>query len=958
MKHGGERASGQLRSSLATERDAATGTMKSAVETEVTASPKPALPEAKLQLEAVGPPPAPVSAAPVVPVPLPPERLDYSSDRAPTDQAMAENNVTEEQMQNAQDPAFAPALHARSTAKKHEAAAAANYRQGESKVQDQAEAKATAVFTKDLAGIHGTRAHQIGKVVTQQQGTKTKDTQERQRITDTINGIKNKTRTDVGTILTTMEFEAGNKFEAGLQRAEKAYEDTFKEEKGGIGTRLWHLGRWDEHIAASLGKARKVYFQEVDKAIDEVATFVDEKITAAKKRVADGRKEVEDFVNGLEMSVKRFGEEALQAVSADFDAMVSDIDQRRDGLINKLTEQYKASYERMSAMEEKLREENKSLWQRVYDATVGLIKKIIEFKNMLLGVLGKAAAVVLDIIAHPIRFLGNLVSGVMQGLKNFMSKIGTYLIKGLMDWLFGALAGAGLQLPDKFDLQGIISIVLQILGLTYANFRARAVAIVGEPVVAAIEKTAAVFKVILTEGVPGLWRFIKEQLANLKSMVIDAIFDYIKEKVIIAGITWIIGLLNPASAFFKACKAIYDIVMFFITRGRQILALVNAVIDSMAAIAKGSIGVAAGYVENALAKAIPVAIGFLASLLGLGDPSKPVRGFIEKARAPVNKAIDWVINLAVKGVKAVGKLVGGVLGKKDKAKKEEEPEERDPVKSAKIEAGLLAIDQAETSASGKEGKLSYKEAQEVAAKVKKQHPVFKSIRVINGGDSWDYEYEASPALVKHSKKAKEEDEGTDKPENWDEVQTVIGEKVGVKLPKGYSYYVKDGRKYIRRDVADDKKYQRIGVNPQGIIILGVGISPAEALRSEGEMRESLGPAKAGKERHHLIPLSVAASHELVKKAMEHGKPPYPPNSGLIYLPKDEEAAKEMPGLPIHSGSHPKWSSRAFSLLTAALTELTLAFGSLDKAPGAALTSSVFKVQKELEAEIYTWKRLE
>lgn len=278
---------------------------------------------------------------------------------------------------------------------------------------------------------------------------------------------------------------------------------------------------------------------------------------------------------------------------------------------------------------------------------------------MLLGILGKAAAVISDIIAHPIQFLGNLVAGVMQGLKNFMSKIGTYLIKGLMDWLFGALAGAGLQLPEKFDLQGIISIVLQILGLTYANFRARAVAIVGEPVVAALEKAAEVFKVVLTEGIPGLWRFIKDQLANLKSMVLDAIFNYIKDKVIMAGITWIIGLLNPASAFFKACKAIYDIVMFFVNRGSQILALVNAVIDSMAAIAKGSIGVAATFVENALAKAIPVAIGFLASLLGLGDPSKPVRGFIEKAQAPVNKAIDWVINLAVKGTKA---LLVGVKG--------------------------------------------------------------------------------------------------------------------------------------------------------------------------------------------------------------------------------------------------------------------------------------------------------
>ena len=132
-------------------------------------------------------------------------------------------------------------------------------------------------------------------------------------------------------------------------------------------------------------------------------------------------------------------------------------------------------------------------------------------------------------------------------------------------------------MPNKFDLQGIISIVLQVMGLTYDNFRARAVKIVGEPAVKAIEKTAEVFKIIVTEGIPGLWRLLKEQLANLKTMVIDAIFNFVKEKIIVAGITWIIGLLNPASAFFKACKAIYDIVIFFVTRGRQIMSLVNAV---------------------------------------------------------------------------------------------------------------------------------------------------------------------------------------------------------------------------------------------------------------------------------------------------------------------------------------------------------------------------------------------
>jgi len=317
---------------------------------------------------------------------------------------------------------------------------------------------------------------------------------------------------------------------------------------------------------------------------------------------------------------------------------------------------------------------------------------------MLVSILRKAAELIVDIITDPIGFLGNLIDGVMQGLNNFMTNLPRHLLQGLMKWLFGALGAAGLEMPESFDLKGIVSIILQIFGLTYQNFRKRAVDIVGEPVVAAIEKTAEVFKVVMTEGIAGLWRLIQEKVLELKSMVLDAIFDYIKEKVLIAGVTWIIGLLNPASAFFKACKAIYDIVVFFIERGSQIIDLVNAIIDSISAIVKGNIGVAAKMVEDALAKAIPVAIGFLASLLGLGDIGGTIKKTIDKAREPVNKAIDWVINLAVKGVKAAGKLLG--FGKEKKTKEEEVPHGDHLALAKKAVSELQAV--------GKDEKKDYK----------------------------------------------------------------------------------------------------------------------------------------------------------------------------------------------------------------------------------------------------------
>jgi hypothetical protein len=964
MKTGATDASKVLRGELATESAAATGPLKAAADKnqEVPPSDLPPPPKTDLQPEPVGPSPPPVSAAPVVPAPLPPERLDYSYDRAPADQLMVENQISQEQLERGHEPEFGPTLEARQTAEEHEATVETRYRQSESQVRDQAGGRAQQALGEGLSGMHDARAVQIGQVVEQQVGTKSKNAAERQRITHEITAIKDRTRADVETILTEMETEAGEVFEAGLRRAEQAYEDTFEEAKGGIGTWLTTWGKdWERLIERSLAKARKEYLRQVDIAIDRVADLVEAKLAKAKQRVADGRKAVDTFVQGLDDSVKQYGEEALQAVRADFDAMGTEIDQRRDGLIDKLAQQYKDSYERMSAKEEELRAANKSLWQRVYDATVGLVKKILAFKDMLLGVLGKAAAVVGDIIADPIGFLRNLVSGVMQGLENFMGKIGVYLRKGLMDWLFGALAGTGLRLPEKFDLEGIVSIVLQILGLTYANFRARAVTIVGESVVAALEQAAEVFKIVITEGVAGLWRFIKEQLADLKSMVLDAIFDFIKERVIIAGITWIIGLLNPASAFFKACKAIYDIVMFFVNQGSRILALVNAVVDSIAAIAKGALGTAAGLVEGALAKAVPVAIGFLASLLGLGDPAKPVRDTIEKARSPVNKAIDWVINLAVKGVKAAGGFVKGLFGDKKKEEKpEEKPKEDDPQKEAKIEVGLAAIDTLEQQYL-QDGRIKQEDAEKVAVKAKTDHPVFKSITVNDAGKRWDYHWEASPGKPKTGSEKAEQGDG--KPGNYEEIIKLGLVEKPVKdfnppPPEGYSKYKRDDKWFIRRVDADDKKYQRLGVDSEQKIVLGAGISEAEALRSEAEMRKELGPAEPGKERHHLIPLSVCASHPLVREAIKAGDPPYPPNSGLVYLPKDEEAAKKMPGLPIHSGQHPKWTARVNALLNQKQLELISAFGSMENIPKKTLAAEIRDIQNVLRDELSSWSRLE
>jgi hypothetical protein len=250
--------------------------------------------------------------------------------------------------------------------------------------------------------------------------------------------------------------------------------------------------------------------------------------------------------------------------------------------------------------------------------------------------------------------------------------------------------------------------------------------------------------------------------------------EFIQEKVIIAGIMWLLGLLNPVAAFIKACKAIFDIVKFFIERAQQVGELVNAILDSVAAVVGGNLGEMAGKVENALAKAIPVAIGFLASLLGLGGISDKIRSIIQAIQEPIHNLISKVLGVVLKPFKWIGdkvkagaawaknKVQQGVAFVKDKAKagvafvkgkaaalfgKGRESEESDAQHEEKVSAGLAEID-VEERGYATSGAITRENAVKVAAAVQSRNPVFKSIEVVSSGDRWDYEYVASPGKKK------------------------------------------------------------------------------------------------------------------------------------------------------------------------------------------------------------------
>jgi hypothetical protein len=84
--------------------------------------------------------------------------------------------------------------------------------------------------------------------------------------------------------------------------------------------------------------------------------------------------------------------------------------------------------------------------------------------------------------------------------------------------------------------------------------------------------------------------------------------------------------------------------------------VVASFIDSIAAIAAGNIGAAAARVEATMAGFLTVVISFLARFAGLGRVSDEVKKIIDKIRAPIDKALDKVVEWIVTMAKRVGRF--------------------------------------------------------------------------------------------------------------------------------------------------------------------------------------------------------------------------------------------------------------------------------------------------------------
>ncbi|HEX4526266.1 MAG TPA: DUF4157 domain-containing protein [Gaiellaceae bacterium] len=354
----------------------------------------------------------------------------------------------------------------------------------------------------------------------------------------------------------------------------------------------------------------------------------------------------------------------------------------------------------------------------------------------------KARGAFNEIIRNPVKFIGNLVRAGKAGFDNFRKNFLGHLRKSIIDWLTGSMAGANIYIPQAFELKEIIKFILSVLGLTWPNVRSKLVKAVGEPVVVAFETGFDIVLTLVKEGPAAAWEKIKEQLSNLKEMLMGMILDFVKGTIVEVAITKILSFLSPVGAFIQAIIGIYNTIMFFIERLKTIAQVVGSFIDSIASIAAGNIGSAAARVEQTMAGLLTLVISFLARFAGLGKVSDEVKKIIQKIRDPIDKALDkvveWIVNL--------GKKIGRFFANAARGPQPANPPP-DPQKQIRINAALAMID-AEDTRVAHHGEVTKEEAEGIAQRVRQAHPVLRTLTVVDAAGRWDYDYTASPGQKK------------------------------------------------------------------------------------------------------------------------------------------------------------------------------------------------------------------
>lgn len=447
--------------------------------------------------------------------------------------------------------------------------------------------------------------------------------------------------------------------EADAAKKKKEAEDKKKDES------------WWDKAADAVCDGIKAIADEIDKALDAIGKAIGDLLDAVKDaacKVIDAARDfvcqaLTEFGDWLKSAVTALIGQVFPQLAAELNALIDQAVNAAKAAVNAiadvlkkavtaLCDSLKAAIDAAIAAFKAAVQAAATFAQALVTGDWSLVgKMILEGILKLLGIdpaafyalIGKAEDSIEKIIENPGAFVGHLIDAVKLGFKQFGANFLTHLKNGVVQWLFGTFAEAGITMPASFDVAGIFDLVCQVLGLTWPRLRPKVVKIIGEKNTKRLEFVEKYIEALVTGGFHGLWDKIQQDMSSLWDMVIGGVKSWLIEKIVQQAIIKIATMWNPAGAIIQLIETAWNVYQWVKENAQRIFGLVQAVVDSVSNIVAGNIGGAANFIEASLAKLVPIAISLFADLIGLGGIADKVKGIIEKVQDTIDKAIDKLI---------------------------------------------------------------------------------------------------------------------------------------------------------------------------------------------------------------------------------------------------------------------------------------------------------------------------
>ncbi|MFM9595527.1 DUF4157 domain-containing protein [Streptomyces scabiei] len=294
----------------------------------------------------------------------------------------------------------------------------------------------------------------------------------------------------------------------------------------------------------------------------------------------------------------------------------------------------------------------------VVEVVLQLVLTLLNFPSELLAsIQAHVTRAIADIKRDPVAFLRHMAQALKEGFAGFFANIGTYLQKGLADWLFRGLRGLGITIPTELTAPSVLRLVLDVLGVGVETLWTKLGERIGPERVAQIRATIdklsgawTFVKDVQERGISALWDHLGSQLGNLWDTLLGMARDWIMTQVVDRVVTKLLSMLDPTGvmAVVNGFIAFFSAVQSAIEYLREILQIVDQYVSAFADLAAGNTTPAARKIEDGLANAVPVAIGFLANQVGLGNIPEKAAELVQHLRALVDQALNWLFDQAMR----------------------------------------------------------------------------------------------------------------------------------------------------------------------------------------------------------------------------------------------------------------------------------------------------------------------